>query len=476
MRHHPDLNDRPRKQRTPGRIVLPRAPSLRQPIQPSQYAQTFAIALGIIILVGTLLLATPWTTESGQRTSFIDAFFTSVSASTVTGLVTVDTATRWNFAGELVILLLIQSGGLGFMVGASLLLQFLRRGTRRLRDELLVKEGAPVLSLQEAVSLSRRIVIFTFAVEGVGALFLTLSFWQDMSFLDALWHGVFHAISAFCSAGFDLNGNFASFAGYQSSPVVNITIIAMIQFGGLSYIVFEDLARHRRWNRLELDTKLVLSGNAFFVLSGALAFLAFEWQTTLANTPIIERPMVALSHSVSARSGGIVTVNWAEVQTVTLFIWTGLMLVGGAAGSTAGGVKLSTVGVIAASVVSTLRGLEEPQIFRRRISTQLVFRAMAVIVLMMTLHFIATTALAITEDLVADAEIGFLPLMFETMSALTTCGMSTGITPSLSTAGKLVLCLTMFVGRLGPLTAAYALQRRQRPTRYRYPVAAVRIG
>jgi trk system potassium uptake protein len=476
MNELPPANARALRSRTPIRILLPRAPALRQPIQPSQYAKTFAVALGLIILVGTLLLATPWTTESGQRSPFSDALFTSVSASTVTGLVTVDTATHWNLLGEVVILLLIQSGGLGFMVGASLLLQFLRRGTRRLRDELLVKEGAPVLSLQEAVSLSRRIVIFTFTVEGMGALCLTISYWGEMSFLNALWHGVFHAISAFCSAGFDLNGNFASFAAEQTSPLVNFTLIAMIQFGGLSYIVFEDLVRCRRWNRLELDTKLVLSGNAFFVLWGTLAFLAFEWTNALVNTPVIDRPMVALFHSVSARSGGIVTVNWAGVQTVTLFLWTGLMLVGGAAGSTAGGVKLTTIGVVAASVVSTLRGLEEPQIFRRRISSQLVFRAMAVIVLMMTMHFVATTALAITEDLWANAEFGFLKLMFETMSALTTCGMSTGITPSLTTAGKLVLCATMFVGRLGPLTAAYALQRRQRPTRYRYPAAAVRIG
>jgi trk system potassium uptake protein TrkH len=425
-----------------------------------------------------MFLATPWASESGDSTPIIDALFTSVSAAAVTGLVTVDTATHWNFFGELMILLLIQSGGLGFMVGASLLLQFLRRGPHRLRDEIVVKEGGGggVATLHEAVSLSRRIVIFTFAAESVGAMLLTLSFWRRMPFTDALWSGIFHSISAFCNAGFDLQGNFLSIAPYRTSPVVNLVLIVLIQLGALSYIVLEDLVVCRRWRRLEMDTKLVLIGNVLLVLGGAAAFLAIEWRHALNETPILARPMSALFQSVSARTAGYASIDWAEARSLTIFLWVALMLVGGASGSTAGGVKLATFGVVFAAVASTIRGQEETQVFRRRLPPQIIFRAMAVIAIMMTIHFVATVALAITEDVLANAEFGTLPLMFESMSALATCGLSAGITPSLTSAGKIVLCLTMFIGRLGPLTAAYALQRRQRPMRYRFPVADVRIG
>lgn len=465
-----------RQRRGESVIDLPPAPKQSKPPQPKQYAKTFAGALGIIVIVGTILLATPWTTESGERTPFVDALFTAVSASAVTGLVTVDTGTHWNFAGEFAILILMQAGGLGFMVGASVVFQLLRRGARRLKDDLVVKEGAPVLSLREAVDLSRRIVYFTFAVEIIGMIPLTLAFWQRMPFLDALWYGIFHSVSAFCNAGFDLTGNFSSLGAYQTNVVINIVVMILIQLGALSYIVLEDIAVCRRWTAFELDTKLVLAGHAILALLGTVAFLVIEWNNVLRDAPVASKPMTALFHSITARSGGLATVNWSEVHTVTAFLWTGLMLVGGAASSTAGGVKLSTVGVVAASVLSTIKGHDAPQIFRRRISTELVFRAMSVIVIMMMLHFVVTSLLALTEDYWARGEFSFLTLMFETMSALATCGLSAGITPSLSTAGKLVLCVTMFVGRLGPLTAAYALQRRQRPMRYRFPVSPVRIG
>lgn len=428
------------------------------------------------MVVGAALLASPWTTESGEPTSVVDALFTAVSAAAVTGLVTVDTGTHWNFLGEVVILVLIQVGGLGFMVGASLVLQTLRRGAIRLSDVMLVKDGAPTLSLQEAVVLSRRIVIFTFAAEAAGAAVLTLRFWQDMPLSEALWFGVFHAVSAFCNAGFDLQGGFASLIPYQHSLVVNGTIILLIQAGALSYVVLAEVATRRRWATLALDSKLVLSANGVLLLAGAGLFLAAEWGRTLEGTAVEVRPLVALFQSTAARTAGFATVNFAEAHHVTLFLWVALMLIGGASGSTSGGVKLATVGVVVAAVVSTLRGEEETQLFRRRVPPPLVFRAMAVIAIMIAVHFVATAVLAATEGVYGGAEFGFIALMFEAMSALATVGLSTGITPSLTTAGKLVLCAAMFFGRLGPLTVAYALQRRQQPARLRFPAATVRIG
>lgn len=457
-------------------IQLP--PALERPDIPNArgHAKIFALALLGVMAIGTLLLATPWTTESGNATPLDDALFTAVSAAAVTGLVTVDTQSHWNFAGELVILLLIQSGGLGFMVGASLVLQTLRRGQTRLSDAVLIQNGAPTVSLREAGYLARRIVRFTLITETIGAALLTVRFSREMPLPEAIWQGTFHAVSAFCNAGFDLQGGYLSLIGYQADVWVNVVVMLLIQAGALSYIALADVAATRRWSRLALDTKLVLVANAVLLVIGAVVFLAAEWNGGLASTPESARPMAALFQSVSARTAGYASVNFADLHTVTLFVWIGIMLIGGASGSTAGGIKLSTVGVVVAAVVSTLRGREEPTVFGRRLATPLVLRAMAVIALMFVTHFAVTVLLATTEDLIGNNDVSFIALMFEAMSALATVGLSTGITPSLSTAGKLVLCAAMFFGRLGPLTAVYALQRHQRPVRYRLPIAPVRIG
>lgn len=465
-----------RSVRHPTTIELPEAPEPATLPDPGRHSQMFIAAVTLIILGGTALLASPWTTESGQATPLIDAFFTAVSAAAVTGLVTVDTATHWNVFGEAVILALIQIGGLGFMVGASVVLQVLRRGSSRLSDALLIRESAPTLSLRDAVLLSRRIAVFTLVTEAVGALILTLRFWQDMPLSDAAWFGLFHAVSAFCNAGFDLQGEFVSLIPYQESLVVNGAIMLLIQVGGLSYIALADVVARRRWARLSVDTKLILLVNGILLLVGAVAFIAVEWDRTLQDTTAGVRPLVALFQSVTARTAGFATVNFAEVQPETLFLWMALMFIGGASGSTAGGVKLATVGIIAVALLSTVRGREETQLFGRRVPTRIVFQAMTVIAIMLSVHFVATALLAANQEWFQADNISFVSLMFEAMSALATVGLSTGITPSLESSSKLILCALMFLGRIGPLTAVYALQRRRRPARLRFATASVRIG
>jgi trk system potassium uptake protein TrkH len=431
------------------------------------------LAVALLIFAGTALLASPWTTERGEGTPLVDALFTSLSAVSVTGLVTVNTASHWNFLGELVILVLIQIGGLGFMVGASIVLQVLRRGSTRLSDALLVRESAPSLSLRDALLLSRRIAIFTFVTEAIGALVLTARFSQDMPFGDAVWFGVFHSISAFCNSGFDLTGGLIR---YQDSPAINAAFLVLIQAGALSYIALADVATSRRWRRLAADTKLILTVNGLLILAGTAAFLAIEWNGVLARVEMAFRPLVALFQSVSGRTAGFATVNFAEVTPETLFLWMALMFIGGASGSTAGGVKLATVGVIAAALLSTLQGREETDVFGRRVPTRIVFQAMTVIAVLLTVHFLATALLVASHGWLEGEELAFVAMMFEVMSALSTAGLSTGITPALEPLGKLILCVLMFVGRLGPLTVVYALQRRRRPTRVRYATASVRIG
>lgn len=466
-----------RRRIQPTQVIDIPAPRKRRP-PPSSFfhARLFVGAFAAIVLTGAGLLALPWTTRDGESTPLVDALFTAVSAASVTGLVAVDTADHWNWFGQLVILCLIQIGGLGFMVGASLVLRLLRGGeSRRLSDALLVQESAPTLTLRETLELSRRIVRFTFITEAVGALLLTARFAQDESISQALWMGVFTSISGFCNAGFDLHGQFASMAHYDDSILVNVVLIGLIQAGALSYIVLSEVVNRRRWERLSVNAKLVLAMNAALVLIGVATFLAAEWQGALSDTPVWARPMSALFQSVSARTAGFATVSFGEITPFTSFVWVALMGVGGASGSTAGGAKLATIGVIVVAVLSTLRGHTEPEVFNRRLPLRLVMLSIAVAALFFVAHFTTTLMLAATEHIWG---VGppFAALLFEAMSALATVGLTYGITPELSTPGKLVLIAAMFFGRIGPLTAAYALQLRQERKHYRLAETTVHIG
>lgn len=439
-------------------------------------AKIFVLALAGLVLLGAFLLMLPWTARNGEATPWIDALFTAMSAAAVTGLVTVDTHDHWNGFGQVVILLLIQAGGLGFMVGASIVLRVIGRGGgSRLRDALLVQDGAPTVSLREAVDLSRRIVRFTFMTEAVGAVLLSLRFSRDMPWDQAIWQGIFHAVSAFCNAGFDIQGQFQSLTSYQESIWVNLTVMVLIQAGALSYIVLADTATKRRWSTLATNSKIVLLFNAILIVAGFLLILIAEWNGSLAEIQAANRPLVALFQSVTTRTAGFSTADIASFSSFTLFVVIGLMFVGGSSGSTAGGVKLQTFGVVVVAVASTLNGHDEPQIFRRRIAIALVLRALAVLTLFFTAHFLVTLGLALTEHQFG-VQPAFQTLFFESMSALATVGLSTGITPDLSTAGKFLIILAMFFGRIGPLTAAYALQRRHEARRYRFPTSRVNIG
>lgn len=461
-------------------IFTPPAPGPGPRANARRHAQLFVLGLIVVILVGTALLSLPWVTQSGERTPLVDAFFTSVSASSITGLSVVDTLEHWNLWGQVILLGLVQTGGLGFTVGASILLQMLRRGSGAytLRDEMLLRDGAPTLSITEAVSLAGQIVRFTFIVEAIGALLFTLWFAivAGLRPLDALWNGVFYAVTGFCNAGFDLSGAFASVRPAVGDVWVNVILMALIQLGALSYMVWADVARKRSWRAFALDTKIVLTLNAVLLLTGTLVFLGAEWAGALAAREPGTKLLASLFQSVSARSAGFTSIDWAMANPLTLFFWLGLMFIGGASGSTSGGVRLATVGVVLAAVASTLRGNAETQIWGRRIATPIIFRAVTVMVIFLLVYGCGVVALSMAEHHLANRATGMIELMFEAMSALATVGVSTGITPALSATGKVVLCVMMFVGHLGPLITVYALQRRQRPERYRFPEEAVRIG
>lgn len=455
-------------------IDLPAPPERPSVPNVRRHAKLFALALLALVVICGGLLTLPVFSRNGEWTPFVDAVFTSTSAATVTGLVVVDTANHWNIAGQVLILALIQAGGLGFMVGANLLLRALQRGAAGLRETLLLQDGAPTLSLREAAELSGQIVRFTLFMEGIGAVVLATRFAFDYPIHLAVWYGIFHAISAFCNGGFDLQGGFRSVTDYHDSVLVNVVLMVLIQAGALSYFFFADIFRRRSWARLTVESKIILVTHLLLLAGGALVFLGAEWNASLAGMSVVERPLVALFQSTS-RTAGLTTVNFDTVTSITLFTWLALMFIGGASGSTAGGVKLTTVGVIGLAVVSTVRGQLEPQVFGRRIPTALIFRSMAVVTIVFAAHFIATLAVVASEHY-TNSNHTFIDILFETMSAVATAGFSTGITPSLSDVAKVILCVTMIFGRLGPLTAVYALQMRQHVVRYKFPETLVRIG
>ena len=417
----------------------------------------------------------PWTTRDGDATAPPDALFTAMSALAVTGLVTVDTATHWNWFGQVVILALIQAGGLGFMVGASIVLSTLRGGVHSLRHQILISDNMSTLSLSDSVDMAARIARFTFIVEAIGALLLTLLFLGERDPLDALWHGVFHSISAFCNAGFDLQGNFSSLTAFEGDVALNVIVIVLIQLGALSYLAFHDIGENRKWRRLSVNTRIVLTANLILIMIGMAFFLASEWNGAMSHSPEWTRPLQALFEAVSGRTAGFTTTDFSDVSTVTTFSWIGLMFIGGASGSTAGGIKMTTIAIVLIAAVSEMRGREEPEIFKRRIPVPLVMRAMTIVMTFLVFNFAFTLALAATEHLYG-LDPPFVSLLFETVSAQATNGLSTGITPGLSTPGKLILVVAMFVGRLGPLTLAYALAQQKQPPRYRFPETTVHIG
>jgi trk system potassium uptake protein TrkH len=424
-----------------------------------------------LIVIGTVLLALPVSNNFGRWTSFTDALFTSTSAVCVTGLVVVDTLNYWSLFGQIVILVLIQIGGFGFMTSTTILLLALGRRIG-LRERLLIGESMGLSRLGGLLWVVGGMAIFTVLAEGIGATVFYFHFANEFSFETAIWKSIFQAVSAFNNAGFDLFGGFRSLTRYSGDYLVVLITAALVILGGISFLVLQDVFKTFSLRKLSVDSKLVLSMTALLLVFGMLVVLATEWNNanTLGPMPFPEKLLNAFFHSVTPRTAGFSTLGVATMADYTLFFTMLLMFVGGASGSTAGGIKVNTIGLIIATIWSSIRGKEYPGVFNREFTNQQIFRALAVIVLSVALVSLVVFLLTITEG------FRFLDLLFETVSAFGTVGLSTGITPSLSLPGRLLITITMFVGRLGPLTLTLALVRRQQPARYRHPKEIIRIG
>lgn len=429
----------------------------------------FAALVGI----GTLLLLLPVSRAAGAPADVVVALFTSTSAVCVTGLAVVDTATYWSPFGELVILSLIQVGGFGFMTGSTLLLLLVIRRRTGLRDRILAQAATGDIELGGVLAIVRRVGLFTLVVETAGAAVLLVAFLaagRDPA--QAAWFGVFHSITAFNNAGFDLFGGFRSLADFGTSPLILVTLGTLIVLGGIGVAIVADVIGKRHWRRLALESKVVLLTTLVLLVGGAVLFGALEWSNpaTLGAIPVEYRPLNALFESATLRSAGFAVVNHASIGQAALFVGMALMFIGGASGSTAGGIKVNTFSVLLIAIVSTVRGRPSAEAFGRRMPDSLVYRAISVALLSIAFIFVVAFGIEVV------AGTPFVDTTFEAISAFGNVGLSTGITPTLPDAARIVVVLAMFVGRLGPLTLVIALAARERPVTHRPALESMRIG
>ncbi len=421
-------------------------------------ASIIAIGFLIMILLGTLLLMLPVSSKGNTPADFITALFTATSASCVTGLVLVDTFTQWSIFGQLVLLVLIQVGGLGFITFFVMITLSIRRSLN-LRTRSLIKDSISTMDYAGTGNLVKLVVFGTLLVEGTGAILLASRFIPEMGWGKGIYYGIFHSISAFCNAGFDLMGfrePGSSLTYYVDDPVVNITMILLILIGGLGFIVWADLkAKKFRFKKYTLQTKVVLIGATVLVFGGALLFYICEKDNTLADLSVGGKIFASLFGAVTPRTAGFNTVDNGALTESGKLLTIILMFIGGNPGSTAGGAKVTTIFVLYAYVISSLKRRSGVEIYGRRIDDETLKKAANV--------FMINLTIALSACVVLTAMQGFKlsDTMFEIFSAVSTVGMSAGLTGKLNLAGRLIVIVIMYLGRIGSLSFALSFTDRK---------------
>ena len=437
------------------------------------YTKLIFLGFATLILTGALLLSLPVASRSGNGMHFIDALFTATSATCVTGLVIADTYQNWTLFGQLVIIALIQIGGLGFItIGVYVAVIFKRKIGLKSREA--IHESVNTIETAGVVRLTKKIIQGTFLFELIGGLLLSIRFIPRVGILKGLYFGMFHAISAFCNAGFDLMGNweqYASFTGYEGDILVNSVIMILIIVGGIGFIVWDDIIRNKwHFKKYLLHTKVVLTTTLILVFGGAALFLIFENNNLFATMNVRERILGALFSSVTARTAGFNTVDTGALTDASKMLTIVLMFVGGSPGSTAGGIKTTTIAVIILVTWSMIHESYGANIYGRRLHEDAIRRASTVFTINLLAANFATIAIMAIQPL------NLTDVMFEVFSAIGTVGMSTGITRSLTFASKIIIILLMFTGRLGSLSFALVFAQRKIPAPVQFPQEKMIVG
>lgn len=419
--------------------------------------QILSVGFALVILIGGILLTLPVCSRDGNGLPFVDALFTSTSATCVTGLVLCDTYTQFSGVGQAAILCLIQVGGLGFVTVGILLPMALGKRIG-LRERSLMKESIGALKIGGIVRLMRKAVFGTLLLELIGAVVLWIRFARDMGPVSALWAGVFHSVSAFCNAGFDILGRnvpFGSLTNYVGDVTVNVTIMVLIVVGGLGFIVWDDVLIHRHHvRRYALHTKIVLSVTAALIALGTLLFYFMEADAAFAGLSAEDRVLAALFQSVSPRTAGFNTVDLGKLSESGSILTMFLMMVGASPGSTGGGLKTTVFFVMVCSMLAYLRSRDSINVFNRKIEPQAVHRAFNSAMLYLLLAVFGALVIALQGVPASDA-------MFEALSAIGTVGLSKGVTPGLTLLSKAVVILLMYSGRVGSISVLMAVTDRR---------------
>ena len=436
--------------------------------------QFIAIGFILMILIGAILLDTPMASRSGQSVGFLSALFTATSASCVTGLVVADTATQWTLFGQIVVLILIQIGGLGF-ISIGVFFSVILRRKIGLRERGLMMESTNALQLGGIVKFARRIVAGTAIVEGVGALLLMIRFIPEFGILKGIWYGIFHSVSAFCNGGFDLMGakygKYSSLVAYYDDPLVNIVIMSLIVIGGIGFVVWGDLLKNRwHFKKYLLHTKIVLLMSTILIFGGALLFYWAERNGVLKGMSVSGQILSSLFASVTARTAGFNTVDTAAMSGASKLLTTALMFIGGSPGSTAGGIKTTTLFVLLMGVKKNVTGAYGIQAFGKRLEDD----ALA------TASIIATLNMGITIITIFIV-MGMQPfamqdVVFEAFSASGTVGITAGITRDLNTVSRILMIMLMYLGRVGSLSFALAFMESKKKPKVMLPKESISIG
>ncbi len=437
-------------------------------------AQVLALGFFSVILLGAIILNTPFVTTEGESIGFINALFTSTSAVCVTGLVVVDTGTYWNELGQTIILILIQIGGLGFMTMATLFAMIVGKRIS-LKSRIMMQESLNHLDISGVVRLTKRIVLMTFCIEGIGAILLSRHFIKEFGFYKGVGYGIFHSVSAFCNAGFDLMGGGRSLTSYVDNPYVNIVVMSLIIIGGLGFVVIMDILKFKGFKKWSLGSKVAVCTTGILIFVGAVLFFVLESNNpdTIGNLSSTGKFFGSLFGSVTPRTAGFNTVATEKLMPATLLVTMVLMFIGGSPGSTAGGVKTTTITVMVLTIISIIKGKRDTEAFGRRISKDTVNRALGILGIAITILISVVIILSITEAASLDK------IMFEAISAFGTVGLSAGLSQDLTLIGKLVIAFTMFMGRVGALTIIFAATTKLKNNEklmLRYPEGRISIG
>lgn len=437
--------------------------------------QYLALGYLLVIALGSVLLVLPVASKDGN-TSYLDALFTATSATCVTGLVVFDTAVHWSLFGQIVILFLIQTGGLGFATFVTVLFMMFRRGSLGVSNKRTVMQLFGGDKYSGAGTLVLRVVIGTFIMETVGALLLSIRFIPDYGAGWGIFYSIFHAVSAFCNAGFDLLGSageeFASLSAYATDPLVILTVSFLILLGGLGFCIWGDVVDCKfRWKKMHFYTRFILVFTVGLLIATTLLFLLFE-----RNNPCYsdynfgEKLLCSFFNAVTPRTAGFSNSDYAKMSDSGYLLTLFLMFIGGCSGSTAGGIKLSTFAVIVLGMWAVLRGKRDINIGKRRVESSLLGQALAIFTAYLTIVILSTMVICAVEPPQEDL---FRAVLFETVSALGTVGLSLGVTPTLTVASKLILILLMYMGRAGILTLSFAIAKKRTETDIRRPVVEI---